>query len=147
MYSAPVRLGFEYFAMVMALALVIPVGLLFWSWIDALIGGTLQMRAPLLFALGAISTVSVGLGSELCQSIIPVNLQIGNTTDATAATHYALVGGSVFGIFAALYYWYPKLTGRTMGEGLGRASFWAMLVGVHATFLPMALARFQGQPV
>jgi heme/copper-type cytochrome/quinol oxidase subunit 1 len=146
MYSAPVRLGFEYFAMTMALLLVIPVSLLFWSWADALIGGTLRLRAPLLFALGAISTVSVGLGSELVQSIIPVNLQLGNTTDATAATHYALVGGSVFGIFAALYYWYPKLTGATMGEGLGRASFWAMLAGVHATFLPMALAGLEGQP-
>jgi heme/copper-type cytochrome/quinol oxidase subunit 1 len=146
MYSAPVRLGFEYFAMVMALALVIPVGMLLWSWIEALIGGTIQLRAPLLFALGAISTASVGLAAELVQSVIPVNLQLANTTDATAATHYALIGGSVFGIFAALYYWYPKLTGRTMGEALGRASFWAMLVGVHATFLPLFLAGLEGQP-
>jgi cytochrome c oxidase subunit 1 len=147
MYSAPVRLGFQYFAMVMALALVIPVGVLIFNWLSTLAGGTVTVRAPLLFALGAIGTASIGLAAELCQSVIPVNLQIGNTTDATASTHYALIGGSVFGIFAALYYWFPKMTGRTMGEALGRASFWSLIVGVNATFAPLALAGLEGQPV
>ena len=62
-------------------------------------------------------------------------------------THYALIGGSVFGGFAALYYWYPKMTGRVMGEGMARVSFWLLLVGVHLTFLPMFFAALEGQVV
>ena len=66
--------------------------------------------------------------------------QLKNTTDATAATHFALIGGSVFGGFAALHYWFPKMTGRTMGESLARISFWTMAVGILAAFVP-ALPR------
>ena len=147
MYSAPVRLGFLYFAMTMAIAVVIPVGMLILNWLSSLAGGTVSLRAPMLFALGAIGVTTIGLAAELCQSIIPINLQVGNTTDSTASTHYALIGGSVFGMFAALYYWFPKMTGRTMGEALGRASFWALILGVNVTFLPLALAGLAGQPV
>jgi heme/copper-type cytochrome/quinol oxidase subunit 1 len=133
--------------MAIAIAMVVPVGLLIYNWFATIAGGTLTIRAPLLFALGAISTASIGLGAELVQSVVPVNLQLGNTDAAQAATHYALVGGSVFGTFAALYYWYPKMTGRTMGESLAGASFWALLVGVNVTFLPQFLSGLGGQPV
>jgi heme/copper-type cytochrome/quinol oxidase subunit 1 len=107
----------------------------------------LRPRAPLLFALGAISTVSFGLAGELAYSVIPVGWQLDSTTAAQADTYYALVGASVFGGFAALYYWFPKITGRLMGEGLARASFWALLVGVHGMAIPMVLAGLDGQPV
>jgi cytochrome c oxidase subunit 1 len=147
MYAAPIRLGFQYFAMTVALLVIVPVGVLIYNWLATLAGGTVTVRTPLLFALGAIGTTTIGLAAELCQSIVPVNLALGNTTDALAATHYALIGGSVFGIFAALYYWYPKLTGRRMGETLGRASFWLLVVGVNATFAPLFLAGLAGQPV
>ena len=89
-------------------------------------GGTLRMRAPLLFAVGAIFAISIGLAAELCHSLVAAAWQLKNTTDATAATHFALVGGSVFGGFAALHYWFPKMTGRTMGESLARISFWTI---------------------
>jgi heme/copper-type cytochrome/quinol oxidase subunit 1 len=147
MYSAPLPLGWTILAMIAAIALVVPVGLVFFNWLATLWGGVLRMRAPLLFALGAISTVAIGLAGELVQSVIPVSWQLSNTTSAAAGTGYALVGGSVFGTFAALYYWFPKITGRTMGEGLARISFWTLLVGVHLTFLPMFFAALLGQPV
>ena len=85
------------------------------------------MRAPLLFAAGAISAISIGLAAEISHSMVAVGWQLKNTTDATAATHFALVGGAVFGGFAALHYWFPKMTGRTMGETLARISFWTMV--------------------
>jgi len=147
MYSAPIPLGWTIVAMAIALALLVPVGLLFFNWIATLWGGALEMRAPLLFALGAISTTAIGLAGELTQSVIPVAWQIANTTAATTDTHYALIGGSVFGGFAALYYWFPKLTGRVMGEGLARISFWTLLAGVHLTFGPLFFAGLEGQPV
>jgi heme/copper-type cytochrome/quinol oxidase subunit 1 len=147
MYTAPIPLGWSIAAMAAALALTVPIGLLLFNWIATLWGGALRFRAPLLFALGAISTVSIGLTGELVHSVVPVGWQSAYTTAATMDTHYALIGGSVFGAFAALYYWFPKMTGRTMGEGLGRISFWTLLVGVHLTLAPMFFAALEGQPV
>ena len=79
--------------------------------------------------------------------MVPVNWLLADTTDATAASGYVFVGGAVLGGFAALYHWFPKMTGRTMGESLGRASFALILIGAHVTFLPMFLAGLEGQPV
>ena len=72
--------------------------------------------------------------------MVAVAWRLHNTTDATAATHFALVGGAVFGGFAALHYWFPKMTGRTMGETLARFSFWTMVAGTLLTFVPLFLA-------
>ena len=106
------------------------------------------MRAPVLFAIGAISTISIGLAAELEQSLVGAAWHLHNTTDATAATHFALIGAAVLGGFAALYYWFPKMTGRTMGETLGRISFWTIVAGLLLGFVPLFLAGDdQGQVV
>jgi heme/copper-type cytochrome/quinol oxidase subunit 1 len=84
--------------------------------------------------------ISIGLGAEICHSIVGAAWQLRNTVDATAATHFALVGGAVFGGFAALHFWFPKMTGRTMGESLARMSFWTMAVGMLLAFVPLFLA-------
>jgi heme/copper-type cytochrome/quinol oxidase subunit 1 len=147
MYTAPIPVGWTYFAMVAAIALTIPVGLLIFNWLGTIWNGALHIRAPLLFALGAISTISFGLAGELAYSVIPVGWLLDSSTTAQANTYYALVGGAVFGGFAALHHWFPKLTGRMMGEGLARASFWTILVGVHMMAIGMVLAGLDGQPV
>ncbi|MEK6278032.1 MAG: cbb3-type cytochrome c oxidase subunit I [Actinomycetota bacterium] len=147
MYSAPLGIGWAYFAMAMAMLAVIPFGLVLFNLIATMVGGALRMRAPLLFALGAIAMTAVGLISELSHSMVAVAWQLQNTTDATASTHYALVGAAVFGGFAALYFWFPKMTGRTMGEYLARISFWTMLVGLNVGFFPLFLAGLNGQVV
>ena len=79
--------------------------------------------------------------------MIPVNWLLADTMDATAATGYVLVGGPVLGGLAALHYWFPKLTGRLMGESLAKFSLAAIIAGAQLTFLPMALAGVKGQPV
>jgi heme/copper-type cytochrome/quinol oxidase subunit 1 len=140
MYTAPIGIGWMYFAMLMSLALIVPFGLIVFNLIATLIGGTLRMRAPLLFAVGAISSISIGLGAEIEHSMVAAAWQLKNTTDATAATHFALVGGAVFGGFAALHYWFPKMTGRTMGETLARFSFWTIALGMLVAFVPLFLA-------
>ncbi len=147
MYSAPIPIGWAYFAMAIALALIVPVGLLVVNWIATMWRGAIRFGAPKLFALGAISTATFGLAGEVGQSLIPVGWQLGGTATAWGDTHYALIGGAVFGGFAALYYWFPKVTGRLMDEGLGRLSFWTTLVGVHAMVIPSLLAGLDGQPV
>jgi heme/copper-type cytochrome/quinol oxidase subunit 1 len=148
MLTAPIGIGWMYFGMLMALALIVPSGLVIFNLIATLAGGTLRMRAPLLFAVGAIFAISVGLASEVCHSLVAAAWKVKNTTDATAATHFALIGGSVFGGFAALHYWFPKMTGRTMGESLARISFWTILVGLLLGFVPLFFAgTFEGQVV
>jgi heme/copper-type cytochrome/quinol oxidase subunit 1 len=140
MLTAPIGIGWMYFAMVMSLALIVPFGLIVFNLIATMAGGGTRMRAPMLFAAGAISMISIGLGSEIEHSMVAVAWHLHNTVDATAATHFALIGGSVFGGFAALHYWFPKLTGRTMGETMARISFWTMVVGVLVTFVPLFIA-------
>jgi cytochrome c oxidase subunit 1 len=148
MMTAPIGIGWKYFAMLMSLALIVPFGLLVFNLIATMVGGALRMRAPLLFAVGAISSISIGLGAEIEQSMVAAAWQLKNTTDATAATHFALVGGAVFGGFAALHYWFPKMTGRTMGESLARASFWTTVVGMLLAFVPLFFAGAeQGQVI
>jgi cytochrome c oxidase subunit 1 len=140
MMTAPIGIGWMYFAMIMSLALIVPFGLILFNLIATMVGGTLRMRAPLLFALGAISMISIGITAEMVHSMVAVSWRLHNTTDATAATHFALIGGSVFGGFAALHYWFPKLTGKTMGETLARASFWTLVAGTLLTFVPLFFA-------
>jgi heme/copper-type cytochrome/quinol oxidase subunit 1 len=148
MLTAPIGIGWMYFAMLMSLALIVPFGLVLFNLIATLAGGTLHLRAPLLFAVGAIFAITVGLASELCHSLVASAWHLKNTVDSTAATHFTLIGGSVFGGFAALHYWFPKMTGRTMGESLARISFWTIMAGLLLGFVPLFFAGTeQGQVV
>jgi heme/copper-type cytochrome/quinol oxidase subunit 1 len=140
MLTAPIGIGWMYYAMLMSLALIVPIGLVLFNLIATMVGGTLRMRAPLLFSIGAISMLSIGLAAELEQSLVAAAWELKNTTASTAATHFTLVGGAVFGGFAALHYWFPKMTGRTMGESLARISFWTMVAGILLAFVPLLFA-------
>ena len=147
LYSAPISSTWLYFAMAMAVTLIVPVGLILFNWIATLRGGSTAMRAPMRFAIGAIILIVIGLAGEWAQSVIPVGWQIANTATAWGDTHFAMIGGGVLGGFAALYYWFPKITGRFMGESLGRASFLAIFVGAIVMIIPIQLAGFEGMPV
>jgi heme/copper-type cytochrome/quinol oxidase subunit 1 len=140
MLTAPIGIGWMYFAMILSLALIVPFGLILFNLIATLVGGRIRMRAPLLFAVGSISMISIGLAAEISHSLVAVAWQLKDTVDATAATHFALVGGGVFGGFAMLHFWFPKMTGRTMGETLARISFWTMVLGILLAFVPLFLA-------
>ena len=147
MYTQPIGIGWSYFAMAMAMAAVVPFGLVLFNLVATMYGGAVQVRAPMLYALGAISMISVGLACELGQSAVAVAWQLQGTTDATASTHYALIGAAILGGFAALHFWFPKMTGRTLGESLGRISFWTILAGLNLSFFPLFFAGLQGQVV
>ena len=146
MYSASIPIGWLYMAMAASLLLAIPIGAMFVNWIATMSGGVIRNRAPMVFALAAISTLSFGLLAELMMSVIPVGWELGDTAAATAATGYVLVGGPILGGLAALYYWFPKMTGRTMGEGLARPSVALIVIGAQLTLIPMFLSGIEGQP-
>jgi cytochrome c oxidase subunit 1 len=109
--------------------------------------GTLHPRAAPLFALGAISSMTIGLAGELAYSVLPVGWQLDDTTAAQGDTLAVLAGGAVLGGFAALHYWFPKLSGRTMSEGLGKLALAAMLAGIYVYALAMFFAGLKAQPV
>jgi heme/copper-type cytochrome/quinol oxidase subunit 1 len=147
MYSAPIDLGFTIGTMLVALALVVPIGILVYVWIATLWGGAIRMRTPLFYAAAAFSTIVFGLTGELAYSVIPVGWQLANTTMSQGDTLYVLIGGAVIGGFGALHYWLPKMTGRALGEGIANFALLGMLAGLHAYVLCMAFAGLEGQPV
>ncbi len=147
MYSAPIPIGFLYFAMLMAVSLAVPVGLILFNWLATLRGGSTAMKPPMRFALGAAALITIGLAGEWAQSVIPVSWQVANTGVAWGDTHMALIGSGVLGGFAALHYWFPKITGRYMGTSLSGGSFWLILGGTVLMVIPIQLAGLQGMPV
>jgi cytochrome c oxidase subunit I len=147
MYSAPLPAGFQYAAMAVALALVIPIGTLFVVWIATLWKGMLSVNAPLLYAAAAISAMGCGLAGELGYSVVPVGWQLANTTASQGDTLYVLAGGAIFGGFAALHYWLPKMTGRAIGEGLAKGALALMFTGLNLYVLMMFFAGLEGQAV
>ena len=116
------------------------------NWIATLWRGTIEFKTPLLFAVGFIGTFLIGGITGIFLAIFPVDWQLTDTYFVVAHFHYVLMGGAVFAIFAGLYYWFPKITGRMMSEGLGKLSFWLMLVGFNVTFLIQHSIGLEGMP-
>jgi cytochrome c oxidase subunit I len=147
MYTAPIPTAFLVFAMLFAIALTVPIGLLIFNWIATLWGGTLRARAAPLYAISAISAITIGLAGDLAWSLIPVGWQMEHTTAAQGSTIAVVVGAAVLGGFAALHYWMPKVTGRLVGEGLGKCALVAILLGLYAFEFMSFFAGVKGQPV
>jgi cytochrome c oxidase subunit I len=145
MMTAPIPGGFKYYGMLMSMALIVPFGLIFYSLISAVSNSDFHMRAPLRFAMGALSLASVGLAAEVSQSTIAIGTQLQQTYDAWAATHFALIGFGIFGGFAAISYWYPKMTGRMLDEDRSKISFRVMFAGTLLALLPLFGAGVEGQ--
>ena len=141
MLTSPIGIGWMYFAMIMSLALIVPFGLIVFNLIATMIGGTLRMRAPL--ALRRRRRLDDLDRPRLPRSRTRWSRSPGACTTPPTPPPPPTSRSSaaaVFGGFAALYYWFPKLSGRTMGETLGRASFWALIAGMLLTFVPLFIA-------
>jgi cytochrome c oxidase subunit 1 len=147
MYSAPIPDGFLYFAMLMTIAAIVPIGLIVFNWIATLTGGAKRDGMPLLFALGAIVMIVFGLAGKLVTAVVPAGALLAGTTFTTASSFDLIAGAGVLGGFAALHYWFPKLCGRTMGKSLGATSFWLLLIGGIAYSTATMLAGLEGMPV
>jgi heme/copper-type cytochrome/quinol oxidase subunit 1 len=145
MMTAPIGSGWKYFGMLASLALIVPFGLIFYNLISTVGSSDFHMRAPLRFALGALSLASIGLAAEIAQSTIAVATQLSETYDAWAATQFTLIGFVLFGGFAAVTYWYPKITGHLLNEDRAAKSFGLMFVGAIIATLPLFLAGVSGQ--
>jgi cytochrome c oxidase subunit 1 len=126
------------------MTIAVPTGIKIFNWLATMWGGRLRFTTPMLFAVGFVSQFVIGGLSGVTHSIVPSDWQQTDTYYIVAHFHYVLFGGAIFGIFAGLYYWFPKLTGRTMNETLGKTHFWIQFIGFNLTFAPMHWLGLQG---
>lgn len=126
------------------MTIAIPTGIKIFNWMGTMWGGRLRLTTPMLFAMGFVGMFTIGGLSGVTHSIVPSDWQQTDTYYIVAHFHYVLFGGAVFGIFAGLYYWFPKLTGRVMSERLGKTQFWLQFIGFNLTFAPMHWLGLQG---
>jgi len=127
-------------------AISIPTGVLFFVWLATLWKGKLRFEPPMLFALGFVAMFLIGGIDGVWMASPAMDFAIHDTYWVVAHFHYVLFGGTVFGIMAAMYYWFPKMTGRMLDGRLGRWHFWVQLVGFNLTFFPMHILGLRGMP-
>jgi cytochrome c oxidase subunit I len=146
MFTIPVGPVVLAFFMLSSMLVAIPTGVKVLNWLATLWRGTIEFKTPLYFAAGFLALFTMGGITGVMLAVYPIDWQVHDTYFVVAHFHYVLVAGSVNAIFAALYYWYPKMTGRAMSEGLGKLSFWLTFVGFNVTFLVQHSLGLSGMP-
>src|SRR5919106_942889 len=123
--------------MITTMLIAVPTGIKIFSWLATLWEGRLHFSAPMLWALGFVSMFVIGGLSGVMLGAVPIDIHTSDTYFIVAHIHYVLLGGSLFTIFAGIYYWFPKMTGRMYNERLGKLHFWVTFIAFNATFFPM----------
>ena len=132
--------------MITTAIIAVPTGIKIFSWLATLWRGVLNLDTPMLFALGFLVMFTLGGISGVMLAMIPLTIHVSDTYFIVAHIHYVLFGGSLFTIYAGVYYWFPKMTGRMFDDTLGKLHFWLTFVAFNATFAPMHLIGVQGMP-
>ena len=126
--------------------IAVPTGIKIFSWLATLWRGILHLDTPMLFALGFLTTFTLGGISGVMLAMIPFDIHVSSTYFIVAHIHYVLFGGSLMTIFAGVYYWFPKMTGRMFDERLGKWHFWTTFIFLNLTFAPMHILGLEGMP-
>jgi len=124
--------------------IAVPTGVKILNWMATMWGGRIKFSAPMLFAVGVVSMFTIGGLSGVTHAISPADTQQTDTYYIVAHFHYVIFGGIIFGLFAGLYFWWPKVFGHMLSDLIGKVNFWVMLVGFNLTFGPMHVLGLQG---
>src|SRR5215469_1443366 len=146
MFTVGLNIWVESFFMIMTMAIAVPTGIKFFNWIATAWKGSIEFTLPMKFAFGFMATFVIGGITGIYLSSVPVDTQLHQSYYVVAHLHYVLFGGSVMTIFAGIYYWFPKITGRKLNETLGEWHFWTVFIGFNATFLVMHTLGLEGMP-
>ena len=130
--------------MLSTMMIALPSAIKTFNWLGTLWRGDLHFKTPMLFAVGFVSMFVIGGLSGIYMAATPVDIYIHDTYFIVAHIHYVVFGGSMFGIFAGIYYWYPKMYGRMLNETLGKIHFWLTLIFFNVTFFPMHILGIGG---
>jgi cytochrome c oxidase subunit 1 len=130
----------------MSMMIAIPTAVQIFCWIATLWAGRVNLRVPLLFVLAFFFILVLGGMTGIMIGAVPFDLQVHDSYFIVAHLHYVLLGGAVFPLFGAFYYWFPKFTGRMLDERLGKLQFWTFFVGFNVAFFPMHLLGLDGMP-
>lgn len=124
----------------------IPTGVKIFAWLATMFGGKLNMKSALLFAIGHIALFTIGGLDGISLAVVPIDLQVTDSYYVVSHIHYVLFGGSIFALFAGVYYWFPKISGRRLNETLGKWHFWLMFISANVVFFPMHILGLLGMP-
>ena len=128
------------------MVIAVPTGIKIFNWIGTMWGGKIQFRAPMLFCIGFLFQFLIAGLTGIMLGASPFNWQLGNSYFVVAHFHYVIVGGILFTVFGAFYYWFPKMSGRMYSEALAKWHFWLFLIGFHLTFDFMHIPGMLGMP-
>ncbi|MUV36343.1 Menaquinol oxidase (H(+)-transporting) [Lentibacillus sp. JNUCC-1] len=128
------------------MAIAVPTGVKVFNWLFTMRGGVLRMTTPMLFSLGFIPSFVMGGVTGVMLSVSAADFQFHDSHFVVAHFHYVILASTILGIFAGIYYYFPKITGYQLNEKLGKWHFWLFLIGYHLTFFPMHITGMNGMP-
>jgi cytochrome c oxidase subunit 1 len=146
MFATGLSLPLTIWTMLATMMIAVPSGVKMFNWLGTMWGGSILLRTPMMFAVGFLLMFLIGGVDGVFHAVVPVDYIINDTYWVVSHIHYVLFGGTVFGVFAGLYYWFPKMTGRFLDETLGNIHFWLMFVGMNLVFMPMHVLGLKGMP-
>jgi cytochrome c oxidase subunit I len=146
MFAVGLPIGLQAFFMITSLTIAVPTGIKIFNWVATTWRGNLIFDPPMLWALGFIVVFTIGGLSGVMVALFPFDWQVHDSYFVVAHMHYVMFGGAIFAMFAALYYWWPKMFGRKLGRRLGIWNFWLVFAGFNLTFFPQHMLGLLGMP-
>jgi cytochrome c oxidase subunit I len=146
MFAVGLPVGLDSFFMLTSMVIAVPTGVKIFNWLATLWRGNISFDTPMLWCVGFIAVFTIGGLSGIFLAAFPIDWQLTDTYFVVAHIHYVLFGGSIFGVFGGLYYWWPKMFGRLLDERLGKLHFWLVFLGFNLTFMPQHFLGLLGMP-